>query len=48
VIVPVYGDFSLRLKDTKKFGGILVELIVKWGNAPTASMIEETLEKGQM
>jgi len=45
VIVPVHGDFSLRLKDTvKKFGGIPVELIVKWGNAPTVGMIEETLE----
>ncbi|MDQ1279958.1 MAG: Alanine--glyoxylate aminotransferase family protein [Thermoproteota archaeon] len=46
IIVPVNGEFSLRVKtNVERLGGVPIEIPVKWGEAPTAGMIEEALEK---
>ena len=46
IIVPVNGEFSSRVKENiEKFGGIPIELPVKWGEAPTVDMIEKALER---
>lgn len=46
IIVPVNGEFSLRVKtNVERFGGIPIEMPVKWGEAPTAGMVEEVLER---
>ncbi len=46
VLVPVYGDFSNRIKEKiSTYGGIPIELQIEWGNAPTAEQIKTALEK---
>ena len=46
VLVPVFGVFSERLSEkVLRHGGRLVKLAVEWGEAPTASQVEEALER---
>ena len=46
VIVPLNGEFSLRVKETvERFGGVPIEVTVKWGEAPTVTIIKEALER---
>jgi len=46
IIVPVNGDFSHRIvENVEYFGGVSVVLDVEWGKAPTASMIEQAVER---
>jgi len=46
IIVPVYGVFSQRIKEKiLRHGGNSVEIPVKWGEAPKAEQIEETVKK---
>lgn len=46
IIVPVFGVFSERVKEKiVRRGGIPIEIPVEWGDAPTATQIEEALEK---
>jgi len=46
VLIPVYGDFSNRIKEKiLTYGGVPVELQIEWGNAPTAEQVKEALEK---
>jgi len=46
VIVPVFGFFSERLKETvTRHGGNVIEVPVDWGKAPTAEQIEAAIKK---
>lgn len=46
VLVPVYGDFSRRIKEKiSVYGGIPIEIPIEWGNVPTADQIKETLQR---
>ena len=45
IIVPVYGVFSQRIKEKiLRHGGNSVEIPVKWGEAPKAEQIEQTVK----
>jgi aspartate aminotransferase-like enzyme len=46
VIVPVFGDFSERVREKiVRHGGKPVEIPVNWGDAPTATQIERVVKK---
>jgi aspartate aminotransferase-like enzyme len=46
IIVPVNGDFSHRIAgNVEYFGGDPIVLEVEWGKTPTATLIEEAVEK---
>ncbi len=46
IIVPVFGLFSERLKETVlRRGGIPIELSLEWGTAPTADQIRKVVKK---
>jgi aspartate aminotransferase-like enzyme len=46
VLVPVYGDFSNRIKEKiSVYGGIPIEIPIEWGKAPTPQQIREAIEK---
>jgi aspartate aminotransferase-like enzyme len=45
VVVPVYGEFSHRLKEKiEAFGGAPIEVPAEWGKAATAEQIESAIE----
>jgi len=46
IIVPVFGVFSQRIKENvTRHGGKPIEILTKWGTAPTAEQIEKTVKK---
>jgi aspartate aminotransferase-like enzyme len=46
VLVPVYGDFSNRIKDKiSVYGGVPIEISLEWGEVPTPQQIREAIEK---
>jgi aspartate aminotransferase-like enzyme len=46
VVVPVFGFFSQRLKETViRRGARVIEIPVEWGHSPTAEQIEQVLAR---
>jgi len=46
VVVPVFGVFSKRLKETVVYRGAkIIEVPVEWGDAPTAEQIEQVIKR---
>ncbi len=46
VVVPVFGFFSQRLKETVvRRGAKVIEIPVEWGHSPTAEQIEQALDR---
>ncbi len=46
VVVPVFGFFSQRLKETVvRRGAKVIEIPVEWGHSPTAEQVEQALDR---